>query len=244
MDFLLGNISDAYPLLQAHPARFKWASVFLQAVSKFRVFCKRHHFTDKGSYSQSYGFSSSHIWMWELDHKEGWVLNNWCFQTVVLKKTLESPLDSEEIKPVNPKGNQPWIFIERTGAEAGTPILWPPDANSRLIWKYIDSGKGWGQEENGVTEDGMIVWHHWLNGHEFEQTMGDTVGQRSLVCCKEGSQRVGHNLATEQQQNSEFPVGDRIESWLYEKLKQNQSEWKNIYTLFYRACSHHEPGSW
>ena len=123
---------------------------------------------DKDSYSQGYGFSSSHVWMWELDHKEGCVLKNWCSQTVVLEKTLESPLDSKEIKPINPKGDKPWIFIERTDAEAEAPILWPPDVKTRLTGKDPDAGKDWGQEEKGATEDKVVGWHHWLNGHEFE----------------------------------------------------------------------------
>ena len=118
--------------------------------------------------------------MWELDHKEGWALKNWCFRTAMLEKTLESPLDSKEIKPVNPKGNQPWIVIGRTDAEA--PILWPPDVKSRLIGKDPDTEKDWSQEEKGTTEDEMVGWHHRLNGHEFEQTPGDSEGQESLVC--------------------------------------------------------------
>ena len=135
----------------------------------------------KVRHSQSYGFSSSHIWMWELDYKEIWVLKNWCFWTVVLEKVLESPLDSKEIKPVHPKGNLSWIFIERTDAEA--PILWPPDVKSQLIGKDPDAGKDWGQEEKGTTEDEMVGWHHWLNGHEFEQAPGVGEGQGGLVCC-------------------------------------------------------------
>ena len=127
----------------------------------------RDYFANKGLHSQSYGFSSSHVWMWELDHKEGWVPKNWCFWTVVLEKTLESPLDCKEIKPVNPKGNQPWVFIGRTDGEAEAPILWPPDAKNWLIWKDPDAGKDWRQEEKGMREDEMVVWHHWLNGHEF-----------------------------------------------------------------------------
>ena len=103
----------------------------------------------------------------ELDYKESWVLKNWCFWTVVLEKTLESPLDGKEIQPVHPKGNQSWIFIGRTDAEAETPILWPPDAKSWLIWKDPDAGKDWRDEEKGTTEDEMVGWHHWLNGHEF-----------------------------------------------------------------------------
>ena len=112
-------------------------------------------------------FSSSHVWMWELDCKESLALKNWCFWTVVLEKTLESPLDSKEIKPVNPKGDQSWVFIRRIGAEAETPLFWSPDAKSWLIWKDPDVGKDWRQEEKGMTEDEMVRWHHWLNGHEF-----------------------------------------------------------------------------
>ena len=126
---------------------------------------QRHHFADKGPYSQSCGFSSSHVWMWELYHKD-WALKNRCFLTVVLEKTLVSPPDCKEIKPVNPKGNQAWIFTERTDAEA--PILWPPNAMNRLIGKDPDARKDWRWEENGKAEDEMNRYHHWLNGHEFE----------------------------------------------------------------------------
>ena len=122
---------------------------------------------DKGSYSQSYDFSSSHVWMWELDHKKGWAPKNWCFWTVVLEKTPESPLDSKEIQPVHPKEDQSWVFIGRTDAEAETPVLWPPHVKSWLIWKDPDAGKDWGQEEKGMTEDGMVGWHHQLKGHAF-----------------------------------------------------------------------------
>ena len=142
---------------------------------------QRHHFADTGPYSQSYGFSSSHIQMWEVGYKEGWVLKNWCFWIVVLEKTLESPWDHKEIKPVNPKGNQSWIFTGRTEAEAEVPTLWPSDEINSL--EKTDAEKDWRQEEKGVTEDEMIGWHHWLNGHEFEQTLGDSEGQGSLVCC-------------------------------------------------------------
>ena len=119
--------------------------------------------------------------MWELGHKESWPLKNWHFWFVVLEKTLESPLDSKEIKPVYPKGNQSWIFIGRTDDEA--PILWPPDVKSRLIEKDPDTGKDWVQEDKGVTDDRMVGWHHWLKGHEFEQSSGDDEGQGSLACC-------------------------------------------------------------
>ena len=117
----------------------------------------------------------------EVDYKENWAQKNWCFWTVVLEKTLESPLDCKEIKPVNPKRNQSWIFIERTDAEA--PILWPPDVKNWLIGKDPDAGKDWRQEEKGMTEDKMVGWHHWLNGHEFEQAPGVGDGQGSLAHC-------------------------------------------------------------
>ena len=119
-------------------------------------------------FSQSYDFSSSRVWTWELDHKESWVPKIWCFWTVVLEKTLESPLDCKEIKAVNPKGNQSWIFIGRTDAEAGTPILCPPNAKNWLIGKEPDAGKEWRQEEKGMTEDEMVGWHPRLDRYEFE----------------------------------------------------------------------------
>ena len=120
-------------------------------------------------YSQSYGFSRGHIWMWELDHKESWALKNWCFWTVVLEKTLESPLDCKEIQLVHPKGDQSWGFTGRTGAEAEAPILWPPDAKNWLIGKDPEAGRDWGQEEKGTTEEEMAGWHHRLDGRGFEQ---------------------------------------------------------------------------
>ena len=121
--------------------------------------------------------------MWELYPKEDWELKNWSFWSIVLEKTLESPLDNKEIKPVNPKGNQPWKFTGRTDAEAEAPILWPPDAKSQLTGKDHDAGKDRGQEEKVATEDEMAEWYHWLNGHEFEQASGEGDGQGSLVCC-------------------------------------------------------------
>ena len=136
----------------------------------------------KGPYSQSCSSSSSHVWIWELDHKEGWVPKNWCFQIVVLEKTLESPLDYKGIKSVNPKGNQFWIVIRRTGAEAEALILWPPDAKNWLIGKDPKAGKDWRQEEKGTTGDEMVGWHHQYDGHEFEQAPGVGNGQGSLVC--------------------------------------------------------------
>ena len=145
--------------------------------------------------------------MWEMDHKEGWALKNWCFWIVVLEKTLESPLDCKDIKPVYPQGNQPWVFFGRTDTDAEVPILWPSDAKSQLIGKDPDAGKEWRQEEKGTTEDEMVVRHHQLNEHEFEQTLRDSEGQGSLVCCSPWGHRVGHNLATEQQ-----PVQDTMVS--------------------------------
>ena len=125
---------------------------------------QRHYFANKGPSSQSYGFSSSHLWMWESDYKEIWALKNWCFWTVALEKTLESPLDCKEIQPVHSKGDQSWVFIGRTDAEAETPILWPPVAKNWLIGKDPHAGKDRGQEEKGTTEDEMVGWHHWLMG--------------------------------------------------------------------------------
>ena len=129
---------------------------------------QRYYFPDKSLSSQSYGFSSRHVWMWELDYKESWVPKNWCFWIVVLEKTLKSPLDCKQMKPISPKGNQPWIFIGRTDAEADTPTLWPSDAKSRFTGKDPDAGQGWRWEEKAVTEDKKVRQHHQLNGHEPE----------------------------------------------------------------------------
>ena len=152
---------------------------------------QKPYFAEKGPSSQNYGFSSSHVWMWELNHKESSALNNWCFFffsiqnillfiylffitiyfywiTVVLKETVESPLDCKEIKPVHPKGNQSWIFIGRTNAKAKAPVLWPPDGKNQLTGKDGDAGKDWRREEKGTTEDEMVGWHCRLSGHEFE----------------------------------------------------------------------------
>ena len=156
---------------------------------------QRHYFANKGQSSQGYGFSSSHVWMWELDYKESWVSKNWCFWTVVLEKTLESPLDCKEIQPVHPKGSQSWLFIGRTDAEAESLILWPPDAKNWLIGKDPDARKDWRREEKGTTEDEMVGWHHWL---DFEQAPGVGDGQgRPGVLQSMGLQRVGHDWVTE-----------------------------------------------
>ena len=159
-----------------------------------RIKKQRHSFAHKGLYSQSYGFSSSHVWMWELNHKEGWAPKNWCFWTMVLEKTLESPLDYKEI---NPKGNQSWIFLGRTDVEAETPIIWPPDAWSQFIRKDPDVGQDWRQEEKGTTEDKMVglsltqqtcVWGR-------SRTWWST--QMPGVLQSIASQRVRHDWATE-----------------------------------------------
>ena len=144
---------------------------------------KQRHYFAKGPSSQGYGFSCGHVWMWELDYKESWVLKYWCFWSVVLEKTLESPSDCKEIQPVHPKGDQSWVFIGRSDVEAEMTILWPPDVKSWLIWKDPDAGKDWGQEEKGMTEDKMVGWHHQLNGHGFGWTLGVGDGQGGLVCC-------------------------------------------------------------
>ena len=150
---------------------------------RYHIQKERHYFANKGSSSQGYGFSSGHVWMWELDCEESWALKNWCFWTVVLEKTLESPLDCKETQPVHSEGDQSWVFIRRTDAEAETPILWPPYAKSWLIGKDSDAGKDWGQEEKGTTEDEMAGWHHQLDGHGCGWTPGFGDGQGGLACC-------------------------------------------------------------
>ena len=145
---------------------------------------QRCYFTDKDLSSQSYDFSRSHVWMWELDCKEGWSLKNWCFWTVVLEKTCESPLDCKEIQPVNSKGNWFWLFIGRTEAEAETPILWPPDAKNWLTGKDPDAGEDWGQEEKGTTEDEMVGWH-LLSAYSMDmgsRKLGELVKDREAWC--------------------------------------------------------------
>ena len=174
--------------------------VSMSMINLDSVFKKlRHPFAYKCPYSQNYTFSSSHVWMWELDNKEGWVPKNRCFWTVVLEKTLESPLDCKEIKPVNPKGNQSWICIGRTDAKTETPILWPPDAKNWLIGKDPDAGNDWRREKKGMTEDEMVGWHHWLNGRWVWASSGSWwwTGKPGVLQST-GSQRVRHDLVTEQ----------------------------------------------
>ena len=147
--------------------------------------------------------------MWELDYKESWALKNECFCTVVLEKTLESPLDCKEIQPVHPKANQSWIFIGRTDVEAEAPILWPPDAKNWLTGKDPDAGQDWRQEEKGMTEDEMIGWHHQLDGHEFEQALGAGDGQGGLACCSPWGHKESDTLWDWTELNREW-----TEQWL------------------------------
>ena len=158
---------------------------------------QRHYFVNKGPSSQGYGFSSGHVWMGELDYKESWALKNWCFWTVVLEKTPESPLDCKEIQPVHPKGNQSWVFIGRTDAEAEAPILWPPDVKSWLIGKDLDAGKDWWQKEKGMTEDEIVRWRHWLWAWVWASSRSRWWTGKPVMLQSMGSQRVGHNWATE-----------------------------------------------
>ena len=154
----------------------------------------RDYFANKGPSSEGYGFSSGHVQMWELDYKESWALKNWCFLTVVFEKTLESPLDCKEIQPVHPKGNQSCIFIRRTDTEAETPIVWPPDVKNWLIWKDLDAGKDWRQDEKGMAKDEMAGWHHqfnWVNSGSRQWTV------RPGVLQSMGSQRVKHDWMTD-----------------------------------------------
>ena len=172
---------------------------------------QRHYFANKGLSSQGYGFSGGHVWMWESDCEESWVLKNWCFWTVVLEKTLESPLNFKEIQPVHPKGDQSWVFIGRTDAKAATPILWPLHAKSWLIVKDSDAGMDWGQEEKGTTEDEMAGWHHWLDGREVEWTPGVGDGQGGLGCwsswgCKELDMTERLNWTEKYIKNPDFKV--------------------------------------
>ena len=140
---------------------------------------QRHYSANKGPSSQSYGFFSSHAWMWELEYKDSWAPKNWCFWTVVLEKTPESPLDCKDIQPVHSEGDQPWDFFGRNDAKAESPVLWPPHVKSWLTGKDSDAG----QDKKGMAEDEMAGWHHGLDGHEFEGTQGVGDGQGGLVCC-------------------------------------------------------------
>ena len=181
------------------PQNEKILALWRKSHDKPRQYIKKqsNHFANKNLYNQNHGISSSHVQMWELDHKEGWAPKNCCFWVVVLENTLESPLDCKEIKLVNPKGNQPTIFIRRTDAEA--PILRPSDVKSWLLGKDPDAWKDWGQEEKRVTEDEIVGRHHWLNGYELGQTLGDGEGQGSLVCCSPWGWKELYTTVNEQQ---------------------------------------------
>ena len=183
---------------------------------------QRHYFADKVLSSQGYGFSSGHVGMWELDCEEGWALKNWGFWTVVLEKTLESPLACKEIQTVHSKGNQSCVFTGRTDVEAETPILLLPDAKSWLIGKDPDAGKDWGQEEKGMTEDEMVQRHHRLDGNGFGWTVGFGDGQRGLVCCSSWGHRVGYDWVTEL--NWTEPERRSVQSMKILKNSQGRSE--------------------
>ena len=177
---------------------------------------QRYHFGSKGPSCQCYGFSSSHVWMWELDCEESWVLKNWCFWTVMLEMTIESPLDCKEIQPVHPKGNQSWIYIEKTDAEAETLNLWSSDVEKWLIGKDPGAGRDWGQGEKGTTEDEMVGWHCRLDRHEFEQALGVSDGQGSLVCCSPW----GHK---------EWNVTECWTDWLTEKSYSQKINFRSVH---------------
>ena len=163
---------------------------------------------------------TSVVMMWELDYKESWAPKNWCFWTVVLEKTLESPLDCKEIQPVHPRGDQSWVFIGRTAAKAETPILWPPHAKSWLIWKDPDAGKDWGQKEKGMTEDEMVGWHHRLNGHRFGWTLGVVDGHGGLACCSSWGRK--------ELDVTEWLNWTELSNWTELRAEGNCGKWKVI----------------
>ena len=218
-----GGSSGRLPLLglsnhcrwRLQPWDLKVISSWQERYDRIRQCVKKqkHHFAEKCSYSQGYDLLSSHVWLWELDHKEGRMLKNWCFCTVVLEKTLENPLDSKEIKPVNLKGNQLRILIGRTDAEAEAPILWP-----------LEAEKDWSQEER-VKEDEMVGWHQWCNGHELGQTQWGT--ERPGVLQSTGSQRLRHNSATAQKTNKNI-----IPLYGYTTVSLSIHPWKNVWVVY------------
>ena len=187
-----GGSSDRFPLLRLQNHCGWWLQSWDQkTIASWQennykprqcVEQQRHYSADKGPYSQSYGLPSGHVRLWQLDFKEGRMPKNWCLWTLVLEKTPESPLDSKEIRPVNLKGYQPWVFTGRTDTEADAPVFWSSDPHRWLIAKVADAGKGWGQKK-WAAEDEMTGWHHQCNEHELGQTSGDGEGQSSLVCC-------------------------------------------------------------
>ena len=172
------------PLTLLKPAQTSGSSWFMYCWSlSWRILSITLPVPAKAYLVRGYGFSSGHVWMWELDCEESWVPKKWCFWTAVLENTLESPLDCKEVQPVHSKRDQSWVFIGRTDAKAETPILWPPHAKSWLIGRDSDTGRDWGQEEKGMTEDEMAGWHHRLDGHEFGWTPGVGDEQGGLACC-------------------------------------------------------------
>ena len=185
--------------------------------------------------------------MWALDYKESWALKNWCFWTGVLEKTLEGPLDCKEIWSVSPKGNQLWIFIGRTDAEAEAPILWPPDVKNRLIGNDPDAGKDWRQEEEGMTEDEMVGLHHWLDGHEFEQAPGVGHGQGSLACCspwghKESDMTEWLNWLADSEWNSFVCRGLTVHSTLNTQGHRSINLKKNVLACKVVLATRHDGG--
>ena len=181
--FVLSSITAVIMVLEHCITLQKGMIILYHSFFSYNIQKQRRYFANKGSSSQGYGFSRGHVWMWELDCEECWAPKNWCFWTVVLEKTLESPLDFKEIQPVHSEGDQPWDFFGRNDAKAETPVLWPPHTKSWLIGKDFDAGRDWGQEKKGTTEDEMAGWHHWLDGHESEWTPGVGDGQGGLACC-------------------------------------------------------------
>ena len=175
--------------------------------------------------------------MWELDCEEGWAPKNWCFWTVVLEKTLESPLDFKEVQPVHPKGNQSWVFIGRTDAKSETPVLWPPYVKSWLIGKDSDAGRDWGQEEKGTTEDEMAWWHHWLDGREFEWTPGVGDGQGGLACCDSWGRK--ESDMTEWLNWTEYSIVYMYHSFLIHSSADGHLGCFHVLAIIKQCCNEH-----